>query len=96
MRMHSLKLGQWNKEGLNMEEATGEPGLGCLSSLGSQRKGGLGDRFRGLAWDKLPAAHCLRVWNPMPVGKEVGGGGEEGKGQELLSRGRARTLGPLS
>ena len=33
--------------------ATGEPRLGCLSSLGSQRKGVLGDRFGGLAWDKL-------------------------------------------
>ena len=56
--MHSLKLGQWNKEGLNMEEATGEPGLCCLSSLGSQRKGGLGDRVRGFAWIscQLPSA----------------------------------------
>ena len=51
--MHSLKLGQWNKEGLSIEEAAGEPGLGCLSSLGSQRKGGLGGRFRGLAWNEL-------------------------------------------
>ena len=35
--------------------------MGCLSSLGSQRNRSLGDKFRGLARDKLPAAHCLRV-----------------------------------
>ena len=50
------------KEGLiHVEEATGEPRLGCLRSLGGQRKGGLGHRFRGSAWDKLSAAHCPRV-----------------------------------
>ena len=37
-----------------MEGATGEPRQGCLGSLGSQRKGDPGDRFRGLAQDKLP------------------------------------------
>ena len=26
---------------------------GAVSSLESQRKGGLGDRFKGLAWDEL-------------------------------------------
>ena len=61
MRVHLLKLGTVKKEGLSTEEATGEPRLGCLSSLGGQRKGGSGDRLRGLAWDKLPTAHCLRV-----------------------------------
>ena len=35
------------KEGLNIEVATGDPRLGCFCSLGSQRKGDLGDRFRG-------------------------------------------------
>ena len=29
-------------------------GRAAFSSLGSQRKGGLGDRIRRLAWDKLP------------------------------------------
>ena len=55
-----------------MEEATGECRLGCLGSLGRQRKGGLGDRFRELAPDKLPAAHCLRFRRHVPVKKEVG------------------------
>ena len=59
MRVHLLKLR--DKEGLSIEEAREEPRLGCLSSLGSQRKKGFGDRFRGLASDKLPAACCLRV-----------------------------------
>ena len=52
VRIHLLKLGTVKQGRLSIEEATGEPRLGCLSSLGSQRKGGLGDRFRGLAWDK--------------------------------------------
>ena len=42
------------RKGLSTEEAPGEPRLGCLSSLGNWRKEGLGDRFRGLARDKLP------------------------------------------
>ena len=59
------------KEGLRVEEATGEPrwfsaftlwkcyrkevshGGAVSSCLKSQRKRGLGDRFRGLVWDKL-------------------------------------------
>ena len=49
------------KEGPSIEEATEEARPGCLGSLGSQRKGDLGDRFQGSAWDKLPDAHCLRV-----------------------------------
>ena len=47
------------REGLILEEATGEPRRGCHSSLAGQAEGGFGDRFWGLAWDKLPAAHCL-------------------------------------
>ena len=42
-------------------EEKGEPGLGCLSLLGSQAKGGFSDRFKGLAWGMLPAAQCLKV-----------------------------------
>lgn len=49
------------KEGLSVEAAAGETRLGWLSSLGSQRRGGFGDRFRGSAWGRLLAAHCLRV-----------------------------------
>ena len=33
----------------------------AFSSLGSQRKGDFGDRFKELTWNKLPAAHCLGV-----------------------------------
>ena len=42
--------------------------LGCLNSLGSQRKGSLGDWFRGLTQDKLPIAPLigsLRVSNSL-------------------------------
>ena len=71
-----------HEEGLSIEEAIGEPRLGCLSSLGSLRKGGLWDRFRGSAWDQLPAAHCplpvaLEFRRCVSVNKEVG---EEGNG----------------
>ena len=52
-RIHLLQLGTVKQEGPSIE-ATEEPRLGCLSSLGSQTKGGLGDRFMGLAWDKWP------------------------------------------
>ena len=54
LRVSLLKLGTVNKEGLSIEKVTGDSRLGCLSSLGSQRKVGLGDRFIGLAWYKLP------------------------------------------
>ena len=57
MRVKLLKLGTEEQGGLSIEEASGGPRLGCLSSLGSQRKGDFGDRFRGLAWDKLPTVH---------------------------------------
>ena len=50
-----------DKEVLRVEKATEELMLGCLSPLGSQRKGGFRGRFRGLAWDKPPVTHCLRV-----------------------------------
>ena len=49
LRVHLSKLRQRNKEGLSMEEATGEPGAGAALA---QRR--LGDRFRGLAWDEVP------------------------------------------
>ena len=66
-RFHSRRPGDYedtfvkagnseNKEGLNIEEATGGPRLGCLSSLETQRKGGFGNRFRGVARDKLAVA----------------------------------------
>ena len=49
MRVRLLKLRKIKKkEGLGIE-ATGEPKLGLLCLLGSQRKGGLRDRFRDLA-----------------------------------------------
>ena len=73
-----------------------EPGLGCLSSLGSQRKEDLGDRFRELAWDKLllPIPLLAAVWwGPLELRcVPVGEGEEEGEGKDwlrLLPRGRA-------
>ena len=56
--------------------------MGCLSSLGSLRKGGFGDRFRGLAWDQLPATHCLRVQEGPACEERVGA--EEREGNVLL------------
>ena len=53
MYVLDLQLGTVNKEGLSIEEATAAPRLGCFSSLGSQRKGGLRDMFKGLTQDKL-------------------------------------------
>ena len=53
--------GQWNKRGLGLEAATGEPGLGCFSSQGSQRKEDLGDRFRGLACGLQCQHVCLGI-----------------------------------
>lgn len=67
------------KKGLSTEEETGEWGLGCFNSVGSQRKGGSGDKFR----DKLPAAHCLEFRRQVPVKKEVGEGGGNGLGWVL-------------
>ena len=52
VRIHLLKLGQWNKGGIGIEEATGEPRQ-------ESEKRGLGDRFRGLALDKLRYFFCF-------------------------------------
>lgn len=42
------------KQGLRIEEATGESqGGAAVGFMKSQRKGGLGDRLRVLAWDEL-------------------------------------------
>lgn len=38
-----------------------EPKQGCFGSLRSQRKGGLGDRFQGFAWDELSLPIALLV-----------------------------------
>ena len=86
--------GKVNKEGLSIEEAAGEPRQGCLSSLASQTKGGFGDRFRGLAWDKLPAAHCLGAEETRDCEERSVGRGREREWHWPLPRGRA--LGPLS
>ena len=44
--------GETEFDSLGLEEATGEPRRGCLSSLASQAEGGFGEkRFRGFAWD---------------------------------------------
>ena len=73
VRRHLSKLRTVKGGRASIEGATREP-MGCLSSLGSQRKGGFGDRFRGSAWDKLPAVYCpLEFRRPVPVKKEGGG-----------------------
>ena len=89
MRAHLLMSGKVNKEGLSIEEAAGEPRQGCLSSLASQTKGGFGDRFRGLAWDKLPAAHCLGPEETRDCEERSGGRGREREWHWPLPRGRA-------
>ena len=45
-------------EGISIEEATGEPRQGCLSSPGSQREGGL-----GMGSEDQPGASCR-----LPIG----------------------------
>ena len=57
--------------------------------MGSQKKGGLGDRFRGLAWDKLSIALDFR--RSVPVKKEgwVGGRRRKRKWHQLLLTARA-------
>ena len=80
MRVYLLKLG------LSIEEATGKPRLGCPTILERQRKGGLGNRFRGLAWDKLPLSIALRscaCW------ERSGGRRREREWCELLLKDRA-------
>lgn len=52
MRERFLKLRTVEQGRPSIEEATGEPRLDCIISLGSQRKWGPGDRFRELAWDE--------------------------------------------
>lgn len=47
LRVHIKAEIKETKEGLRVEKVTEEPGQGCFSSLTSQRKGRLGDRFRG-------------------------------------------------
>lgn len=49
-----IALALWKRSGNE-----GSQGKAVVNSLESQRKGGLGDRVRGLALDYLPAAaHC--------------------------------------
>ena len=89
MKMHLLKLGTVKQEGLSMEEVPGERRRCCLSSLGSRRKKAFGDRFRGSAWDQLPAAHCLRGEETPTCGERSGGRRREREWCRLLPRGRA-------
>ena len=53
--------------------------MSYLNSLGNQRKGDFRDRFRGLAWDKLPAAYCLAG-----VSKFLLSLGQTGRGRVVL------------
>ena len=71
------------KQGLSIEEATGEPRWGCLSSLGSQRRRSPWDRFRGSALSKLllpivPLIASLQV--PYNLGDAQLLGKKRGKG----------------
>lgn len=68
-------------------------GLGKLTA--SQRTGGLGDSFRGLARDKLlqPAAPMgVHLWDPFKFRRCVPGGKERGKGKDtsVIPRGRVQ------
>ena len=84
-----------------MLQERNEPRWGCFSSLKSQRKCGLGDRFKGLSQDKLPLPIVPLVENlvgPLefstckPVGEEE----REGKRTGVLPGGRVLVRGPLS
>ena len=58
-----------------------------------KRKGGLRDRFRGLAWDKLPDAHCLEFGRHVHVKEEL----REEEGSRVgCSPEEEHTPGPLS
>ena len=79
--------------------------MGCLNSLGSQRKGGLRDRFRGLAWDKLPLPIAalvasligtIRVCLPVGEGEEGVGCSPEGEAMCWVLCLRAGILGEVS
>ena len=84
-----LKLGTVKRGRALHRKSNRNPRLGCLSPPGSQKKGSSGDRFRGLAWDKLPAAIALNFRRHFPVG-------EEEKGMAPAAPPRERVLGPLS
>ena len=67
-----------------------EPWGSCFGLVRSQRKGDLGDRVRGLDWDKLllPIAPWLQAsWGHLETCMSVGGKVGEGKGM-----GQARTF----
>ena len=61
MRVCLVKLGEWNEEGLRIEEATGEPRQGCSWFTEKSEERNLEDRFR------VFAAHCSLVASPMGV-----------------------------
>ena len=54
LRVHVLKLETGSKGRTQSRRSNRrQPRWGCSDFLESVRKGGLGDRFRGLAWDEL-------------------------------------------
>ena len=70
-------------------------GLGCLRSLGSQRIGGLGDRVRGSACDKLLLLLATLIVSPwsllefrrcVSVGEDVREGEWKGNGVGCFQR----------
>lgn len=94
-RKHLLQLGTATQERLGLEEAMGEPGLGCPGSLGSHRRGGLRNRFKvslGQAATAL-APQVASLLGPselrrcVPVGVEEGerkSGGSSPEGEQVL------------
>ena len=89
-----------HKGGLSIEEATGELGLGCLNSLGSQRKEDLREGS-GISLGRASAAHfspgCKSCGETLEfrrcklVREEQG----EEKGADVSPEGKCE-LGPLS
>ena len=95
----------WSKAGdsetkKDLEEATGESVGGAAIDLDSQRKGGLGDKFRGLGRAELPLpiAPLLEVsWEPSEFRRRAPdrqerrgrapGGGEHAHEHVLLKKG---------
>ena len=87
MRIHLLKLGTVK------QEATGEPRLGCLRSLGSQRKGASGTGSGDQSETSCQPPIALEFSRHVPVKKEVG---EEGGNPVACSPEGERVLWPLA
>ena len=69
-----------NRSHSDRSEASGA----AIGSLGSRRKGGTGDRARGLAWDKLPpptAPWVASLMEPLRVQEVCACGGQRGEGK---------------